>query len=247
MTNTSRSLAPDLVVLACKAYSFKAALREIVPLVPPETTIMPILNGVRHHDVLNERHATNKVAAGVVHGALNLHGDGVIEHLTPFLSVIVGAVSVNSDPIVKNFVKHLIDVHVDARVSRDIDQEMWNKFVFLTTLAGITCLMRASVGTIVEIDAGRGHILQLLDECLAVARAEGRQPTEASMADYRALLTQRGSTLTSSMLRDIEGGRHTEVDHILGDMLERAQMHGVSTPLLRVATTHLLAYERQIV
>lgn len=245
MTSVPRGLAADLVILACKAYRFETAIDEVAPLIGPETRVLPILNGVRHLDVLSERHAANTVAGGVVHGALNLRDDGVIDHLTPFLSVIAGAASGDSDPVVDNFVGALTRVHVDARVSRDIRRDMWDKFVFLTTLAGMTCLMRASIGAIVETGAGRDLILQLLEECLAVARAEGRQPAEASMAQYRALLTQRGSAFTSSMLRDIEGGRRTEAGHILGDMLMRAQTHGVSTPLLRVATAHLSAYERR--
>jgi 2-dehydropantoate 2-reductase len=120
---------------------------------------------------------------------------------------------------------------------------MWNKFVFLTTLAGITCLMRASVGTILETEGGRALVRQLFNECLSVARKEGFQPDAESVRAYLALLNQSGSSLTSSMLRDVEGGKATECNHILGDMRERAARHGVSTPVLATCLTHLKCYE----
>ena len=112
---------------------------------------------------------------------------------------------------------------VDAYVTHEIRQDMWNKFVFLAAFAGITSLMRASIGTILQTDGGRERILHLLEETRSVAQAEGFAPPEAMMDEYRALLTKEGSTLTSSMLRDIESGRRTEGAHILGDMLARAR------------------------
>ena len=108
---------------------------------------------------------------------------------------------------------------VEAYATHEIRQDMWNKFVFLAAFAGITSLMRANIGTILQADGGRARILHLLEETRAVAQAEGYAPPEAMMDEYRALLTQEGSTLTSSMLRDIESGRRTEGNHILGDML----------------------------
>jgi 2-dehydropantoate 2-reductase len=123
---------------------------------------------------------------------------------------------------------------------------MWNKFLFLAAFAGITCLMRASIGTILQSDHGRERILHLLEETRSVAQAEGYAPPESLMDEYRALLTKEGSTLTSSMLRDIESGRRTEGDHILGDMLRRARRHELPAPVLAIAAAHVQAYERRL-
>jgi 2-dehydropantoate 2-reductase len=106
--------------------------------------------------------------------------------------------------------------------------------------------MRASIGTILTTDGGRERILQLLEETRAVAVAEGYAPPDALMQEYRALLTEEASPLTSSMLRDIESGRRTEGAHILGDMLTRARKHGLTTTVLAVAAAHVEAYERRL-
>lgn len=240
---SSAGFSPDLIILACKAPALADALDAIASSIGPETRILPLLNGVAHLDTLRRRFPQTPMLAGIVHGALTLRDTGVIEHLTPFFASIVGPMDGASDPIAEEFVRRLSDAGVDARLSHDIRQDLWNKFVFLATLAGITCLMRASIGTILTSDDGQDLILQLLDECLAVAEKEGFAPDEASMNAYRRSLTEPGSTFTSSMLRDILSGRRTEGDHILGDMLRRARRHGLETPLLGIANAHLQCFE----
>jgi len=231
--------APDVVVLACKAPALESALDAVGPSIGPGTRVLPFLNGVTHLAALGAKFSQAEILGGIVHGAVTVREDGVIEHLTPFFSVIVGSESTPADPVAGDLVRLLAAAGVDARLSQDIRQDMWNKFVFLTTLAGITCLMRASIGTIVATDDGRELIVRLLDECRSVARAEGFQPDEAAMAAYERSLTERGSTFTSSMLRDVLAGRPTEADHILGDMLRRARRHGLETPMLATAHAHL--------
>ncbi len=123
---------------------------------------------------------------------------------------------------------------------------MWEKWVFLATLAGSTCLMRAAIGDIVAAPGGRDFMLALLEECRAVAQANRHAPREAVMERYRAALTAEGSALTASMLRDIERAAPIEADHIVGDLIRRGSEHGsmrCDVSLLRVAYAHLTAYE----
>lgn len=120
---------------------------------------------------------------------------------------------------------------------------MWDKFVFLTTLAGSTCTMRASVGTILETTAGEAFINNLLSECAKIAEVSGHALAEAQLAAFRGQLNEKGSALMASMLRDVEKGGATEAGYILGDMVRRAQATGVDAPLLKLAYSHLQAYD----
>ena len=240
------SFSADLIVIACKAPALESALDVVAAGLGPQTRILPFLNGVAHLDVLRRRFPGVPVLGGLVHGASTLRKDGVVAHLTPFFSATVGTETGEADTVAEDFVMRLANAHVDARLSTNIRQDMWNKFVFLTTLAGITCLMRASIGTIMSAEGGEDIALQLLDECLAVSRAEGFAPDDASMASYRRVLTERGSTFTSSMLRDILSGQRTEADHILGDMLRRARRHSIDTPILTIALAHLQCFEATV-
>ncbi len=238
--------SPDVAVVACKAPALQGALQAIAPFIGRETRVLPLLNGISHLDLVRDRFPRSSVLGGVTHGALTLSEDGAVDHLSPFFSMICGPISSQPDPIAEAFVAVLEKSGVDAQHSAIIVQNMWNKFVFLAAFAGITCLMRADVGTIMGTADGEELVLGLLEENLAVARAEGFEPNAAAMTSYRQVLTERGSTLTSSMLRDVLGGRRTEADHILGDMLRRARQHGLHTPLLKIVNANLDAYESTV-
>ena len=62
---------------------------------------------------------------------------------------------------------------------------MWDKFIFLSTLAGATCTMRSSIGTILETSYGESYIVRLLNECIDVATANSREPNEQQITNYR--------------------------------------------------------------
>ena len=238
--------APDAVIIACKEPALPGAMDAIAPLLRKDTRLLPVLNGVRHMETLAARFPDTPLLGGIAHGAVDLRPDGVIEHLSPFMRVICGPLAGAGDPVSAGIIDRLQAADVEAAASPDILQDMWNKFVFLSAFAGITCLMRTNIGTVLKTDGGRARILQLLEETRAIAEAEGFSPPGALMDEYRALLTQEGSSFASSMLRDIEAGRRTEGAHILGDMLTRARRHGLSAPLLAIASAHVEAYERQL-
>ena len=133
----------------------------------------------------------------------------------------------------------------EARLSEAILQEMWEKWVFLASLAASTSLMRASVGNILAAPGGTDFILGMLDECSAVAAAEGHAPRAPFLERTRGMLTAEGSPMTASMFRDIKVGANVEADHVIGDMIARAEAAKIPVPKLRVAYTHLKAYEKQ--
>jgi 2-dehydropantoate 2-reductase len=132
-----------------------------------------------------------------------------------------------------------------AAASEHIIQEMWEKWVFLASLAASTCLMRAAIGHILAAPGGNDFILGALDECSAVATAEGHSPSGPFFERVRGMLTAEGSQLTASMFRDIKAGAPVEADHVIGDMIARGDAAKVPVPKLRTAYTHLKAYELQ--
>jgi 2-dehydropantoate 2-reductase len=133
----------------------------------------------------------------------------------------------------------------DSVASEHIIQEMWEKWVFLASLAASTSLMRTSVGNILSAPGGKDFILGMLDECGAVATAEGHAPSGPFFERARGMLTTEGSPLTASMFRDINAGAPVEADHVIGDLIARGDAAKVPVPRLRTAYTHLKAYEKQ--
>lgn len=234
----------DLVLLSCKAYDLDDAMRSFAPAVGPDTMILPMLNGMRHMDALVERFGARAVLGGLCMIASTLDDDGTIVHLNAIHSMVFGETeggrSARTDAIAQLFAP----AHFDLRLSEAIVQEMWEKWVFIGTGAGITCLMRASVGDI-EAAGGAPLAIQLADECAAIATRAGYAPSEAARERTRTMFTAPGSPLTASMYRDIERGGPTEGEHMLGDLLRRGDPALHERSLLRTAYTHVATYEVQ--
>lgn len=232
----------DIIILSCKAYDLGFALDSISPAIGADSIALPLLNGVSHLGMLDAKFGRERVLGGVAHLSVTQTPSGEIRHLNKTHRLIIGSRCASSSKQVSLLAELLSSTAIDFSVSMNIEQDMWDKFIFLATLAGATCTMRASIGEILSTIAGEAFITGLLGECEAVAMANNHTPNADQLVGYRNQLTERGSTLTASMLRDIERGSPTEADHIIGDMVRRANAGGISAPLLKLAYSHLQAY-----
>ena len=234
----------DLVMFACKAFDLDGAITAITPAIGPHTAILPSLNGLRHIDALQETFGAARVLGGLAQIAVTLTPEGEIRHLSDFHLLVFGERSGGNSPRCEAFAQICAGANFTSRLSDNINLELWEKFVFLATLAGMTCLMHAGVGAIMRADDGETLMRDMLEECRRIAAAAGHPPRADVMARYAGLLTERGSGFSASMLRDIERGGPIEGDHIVGDMLRRGKALGLATPLLRTALCSLQTYER---
>lgn len=233
----------DLVILTCKAYDLEDAMDAVAPAIGPQTAVLPLLNGLAHMEALDARFGEARVLGGICHIGATMTADGDIRHLTPLQVLTLGSRSGVTSPLCAAVADLLKAGPVKVVVSDGIMLNMWEKFVMLASMAAMTCLMRAAVGDIMETAEGEAITLETLDECVRVATAAGYVPRDKVLAQTRGLQTERGSTFSASMLRDIEKGGPVEGDHIVGDMLARAGTLGVATPNLRLAHCHLQAYQ----
>jgi len=233
----------DAVLLACKAYDLDNAIEAIAPAVGLSTLILPLLNGIRHLDVLDARFGRERVLGGLCHIGVTVNGAGEIQHLDTLQRLALGARTPEQAGAAAALHKVVERGGFEPVLSEAIMQEMWEKFAFLATYAGMTTLMRAPIGAILSANDGESIMREMLQECTETAAANGHLPRPAAMKQMEGLLTDRRSTGTSSMLRDITRGGRTEHEHILGDMLARARTARVPAPLLRVSLAHMQAYE----
>jgi 2-dehydropantoate 2-reductase len=231
----------DAAIVACKAYDLEGAMLAIEPAVKAGGMVLPLLNGVAHLDKLDARFGKDQILGGLCHIGVTLTATGTIEHLNRMQHFALGARRPSQEEFATALHRVLALGGFEPVLSADITQDMWEKFVLLAAYAGMTCLMRATVGAIAATDDGQRLMRQMLDECASVASREGRTPRTIFLAETTAMLTERGSSGTSSMLRDIRRTGRTEHDHVLGDMLKRGT--SLQLPLLRVAHASLQAYE----
>jgi 2-dehydropantoate 2-reductase len=235
----------DVVLLSCKAYDLDDAIRSFAPAVGPNTAIVPLLNGMRHLDVLDGQFGPARVLGGLCAIGVTLNEAREVVHLQPMQSLTFG----ERDGKMSERVGAIADIFSSGQfgsaASAHVLHDMWEKWVFLATLAASTSLMRTTLGNILAVSGGKDFVLGIFDECRETAAAEGFAPRAPFVERTLAMLTTEGSPLNASMFRDIKAGQPVEADHVIGDLIARADRAKVPVPRLRVAYTHLKAYEKQ--
>ncbi|MGA2638040.1 2-dehydropantoate 2-reductase [Methylocella sp.] len=231
----------DLIILSCKAYDLDGAIKSFAPAVGPNTLILPLLNGMRHLDALDQRFGAGAVLGGLCAISTALDDQGRILHFSDFANLAYGARESAQAEKAEALDKVLLNAGFDARRSGKIAQEMWEKWTFIAS-AGLTCLMRAAVGDI-EAANGADLAVALYNECAEIATGAGFAPREPARKFAGGMLTTPGSEFVASMLRDIERGAPIEADHIVGDLLRRQGAKAEPGSVLRIAYVHLKAYE----
>jgi 2-dehydropantoate 2-reductase len=234
----------DLVLFSCKAYDLDGAIADVAPAIGAETAILPLLNGMRHLDALDARFGAERVLGGSCAIAATLGPAGEIRQMNQLHTLTFGERAGGRSARVEAIEALMRGVNFQPRLSESMILEMWEKWSFLATLAGSTCLMRATIGDIVAAPGGLGFIEALMEECRAIAEAAGYAPRPNVADNTRKTLTAEGSAFTASMLRDIEGGARIEADHIIGDLIARAP-DAAGHPMLDRVYTHLKAYENR--
>jgi 2-dehydropantoate 2-reductase len=235
--------AYDLIILCVKAYSLAAAINDFAAAVGPGTIILPLLNGMRHIEHLTKQFGEASVIGGACLIAAEVDKDGRIVQLTDIHRLVYGERTGGNSPRMNSLHQTMQGATFEARTSENILQEMWEKWVLLASLGAATCLLRGNIGEIEAIPGGVDLSRAILGECSAISTACGYAPGAAFLARTGKMLTARGSTLTSSMYRDLIRNAPVEVDQILADLIDRGRKPGISTPLLEAACVNLKIYQ----
>jgi 2-dehydropantoate 2-reductase len=233
----------DVVPITCKAYDLDSAMDAIAPAVGANSTVVPLLNGLRHLDTLDRRFGAAKVVGGLARVGVAMNDKGWILHTSPFAMISFGERDGKAPrPALTELDAAMKKSGIDGGLNANIVQDLWDKWIMLCTLAATCCLMRGASGDILEAEDGRAIVLETVEEARKVAAAAGHDPGDKGIATIQSFLTVKGSKFTASMLHDLEKGAMVEADHIVGDMIARAKKAGIATPNLRLAYAHLQVY-----
>jgi 2-dehydropantoate 2-reductase len=235
----------DLIILATKAYSLEAAIEDLAPAVGPDTTILPLLNGMRQLDMLDARFGPEHVIGGTCRINSDVDVEGRILQLSKLGDVTFGERNRERTPRIERIHAELTGALFDIILSPDVLAAMWHKWYILASLNTICILPQGTVGEVVAVPHGLTFANAAIDECIAIATANGYPPPDALVTSDRKRVTLPGSDLTSSMYRDMTKNAAVEADHVIGDLLVRGESHNVSTPLLRATYVRLKIYEAQ--
>lgn len=245
-TVTRDQLKPeyDLIILAPKAYDLDDAL-DSVSAASSRGVILPVLNGLSHIAKLDATFGRSRVMGGVAHIAATVTSSGSVKQLTDLHSLTVGHRDPAHEALARAFSALCEQAAFDHTYSENIEQSLWDKWVFLATLAGMTTLCRGHVGKIADAPWGKETMTSFYAESCAIALANGFPTKESAQQKALAMLTKSGSSFAASMLRDLTQGNQTEHEHILGAMIDAGVQKGVACPLLKAAHTHMVVEQNK--
>jgi 2-dehydropantoate 2-reductase len=236
----------DVILLSCKAYDLDGAMDAIAPAMGDQSVIVPLLNGVRHIEVLKDRFGPERVLGGLTVINAALMPDGSIQQSQVRINLTaIGELDGRLSSRCTAIKAALEAGGITVQVTDNILVMMWEKFFGFTCSATIASLSRSRAGVIAQAAGGASFVSSVIDECIRIVTALGHPPLPAFNAagQISALFSQTNSAYGPSMLIDMEDGRPTEGEHTIGDLAERAAQAGISAPLLAAARCNLQTYE----
>jgi 2-dehydropantoate 2-reductase len=224
--------AVDIVLFAVKLWDTEKAAELARPLVAPNTRVITLQNGVDSVERIAPILGADQTVGGVTYVATTIAAPGVIKHTSAFAKIRFGRADNKPDATLDAFVAAGKAAKLDVDLAADIERERWEKFIFLTAMAGSTATLRSSIGPIAADPDGRAFFNDLMDEAFAVGRAKGVNLDHAFVDERMAFITsdRMEPGMKASMAHDLERGNRLELDWLTGKVRALGRELKVPTP-----------------
>ena len=228
----------DLIILTNKSYDLIESIREIKPYVN-KTVIIPLLNGMAHYEILDKEFGKEKIFGGTAYISTAMNNYGSIQQITSRASIKFGPRTQKNINIANEFYEICKETEFECDFSDHIELDLWRKYVLIGATAASTVLFQKPLGEISATTYGKSLIIEIHEECKKIVLSNGYDiGIEATNYNLK-LITDKGSLLKASMLRDFESGKKTECEHILGYLIELAERNNLQCDLIKAAHTRI--------
>jgi 2-dehydropantoate 2-reductase len=232
----------DLVMIGVKLWSTEEAVREIAPMVGPNSTVVSFQNGVIAIDQLLAAYGRQRVIGGVANIAALIEAPGVIRHNGTMARLIFGELDGRKSARCEEFAALCQRAGFDHVLSEDINRAIWEKFVFLASFSGMTSLTRQPIGPIRTDPELRAMLREAIAEVVAVGRAKGANLPADQVEKSLAWADGLPATMVASMLGDLQRGNRLELPWLSGAVVKLGVELGVPTPTHRFISLALKPY-----
>ena len=220
----------DLVLFCVKAYDTESAAERLHPAVGPDTVILPVQNGIDSAERIGRIVGSERVIGGLAGVSSVVEAPGIIEHRAGPDVIQLGELDGPPSPRTERIVEVLRRAGVKAHVRPDMRVALWEKFVLICGLSGLTALTRLPLGAVLACPETRALFRQVMEETQLVGRASG-VPVPQEHAE-RMLKFFEGSdpAIRGSLYYDLAAGRRLEIETLNGTVVRLGEKHGVPTP-----------------
>lgn len=224
--------AADFAILGVKSYSLDSIAPAVKRVAEGGAAIVPFLNGVETTDRLVALGVPREsILGGVTRISVARVKPGVVEKRGAFQSVIIGELDRRISDRVTRIAAAFRDAGIDAKASKQIEVDLWEKFVFISAMAAACGLTRSAIGPLRGQPLGRRLLQRAVQEVVDVARARGINLAADETAQVIGAIDALPPGTKPSFLLDIESGGQTEIDTLSGAVSRYAADAGVETPV----------------
>lgn len=232
----------DFVFLTVKLWDTEQTLPYLVPLAEGGAAVISFQNGVQKDEALLKVLPKPSVMGGVSYISAAIQEPGVIRHFGPIQNLVFGEFDGAGSQRALELLSVCESARIGARISDEIEREIWEKFVFLVGLSATTATMRQPIGAIRSNEQTRGFLLDVMRETVNVGRARGVTLAK-DYADKRLEFCDTlPAEMTASMYQDLLRGNRLELPWLSGSVAELGEQMGIPVPHNRAVTDILAPY-----
>lgn len=249
-TDAKRIDDPDVVLLSVKNYHLEGAIPALQDLVKRGARVLPLLNGVNHLESLRAACGLGSVLGGACFIEATLNAQGDVIHGNQLQDIIFGRLTdaedvpgAPDDAWLEELRGVLAGAGIHVKKSADVNVDMWQKYIFLTALSGITAVTRQPIGVAVADTATRSFLTGIIREMESIARARQVDLPDGTAESIVQRLDQLPKSMTSSLHKDLEKGLPLELDSLQGAAVAIAESEGLSAHHLRAVYAILHPYQ----
>lgn len=229
----------DLVLFCVKSYDTEAAAQGVLPAVGPNTAVLSLQNGVDNEEKIGGILGPGHVLGGAAHISATIESPGVIGHKVGG-RIVFGELDGSKTPRAQRILEAFQNAGIPTELTTRTREILWEKYVFLTAMSGMTALTRCPIGVIRSIPETRRMCRLILEEVAALAKAAGVELPPQTVEGIMAALDGQqafGPTpplppaTTSSLHHDLTRGRRLEIEALQGYAVRLGERHGVPTPI----------------
>ncbi len=225
----------DLIIFAVKTYDTAAAAASIRPIVGAETAVLPLQNGVGAVEAVGGIVGEHHMIGGATWLSAAVEEPGVIGQYSPFRRIVAGEMDGSDGPRVRTILEAFRRAGAQAELSTDIRKTLWTKFVFIAATSALGALTRVTIGAYRDVAETRAVLGAALEEVAAVGRAVGVALDAEIVGRTMEFIDAAAPGLKPSLQRDVEAGRRSELESMIGVVVRTGRDRGVPVPVLGLA------------
>jgi 2-dehydropantoate 2-reductase len=223
----------ELILFTTKSHDLEAAASAILPMLGPDTIVLPLLNGVDITERLGRVIGAERILTGFCEIAVALREGGIVRYNGARDRIVLGELDGRESERVSRIAARLRAAGILVDVSMQITRDLWSKFLWLDPIAGLCAISRSPLGAVLANAETRAQLVACMEEVRQVAAALGVGLADDVVDTTLARLDGFPKHLRPSLLDALERGAKLEIDGLQGAVIRLGERVGVATPIHR--------------